>query len=90
MNGVSGESFDLFGFYRFMLATLATVYSLLRLILFIWEWRGPSAAERIGSPLLYRYLTTLLWGVRLRRFAFDFLVIAGLTLGLMLLIRAHV
>ena len=80
---------DLFEFYRFMLATVVAIYSLIKLTLFIWRWQGVQGEARIGSRLAYQYLLVLLLGVRVRRFLYEFIVMGGLIAILILLIRAH-
>jgi hypothetical protein len=81
--------FDLFGFFRFMLAVLVTAYGMIRLIFLIWRWQGISGRVRMGSPVLYRYVIVLLLRARLRRFAYELSVIGGLVVVLVLLIRLH-
>ena len=82
------QGFDLFEFYRFMLAVLVSIYSLGRLITFIWRWQV-AAEGWLGSALLHRYLVVLLLRMRFRRFAYELIVIGGLLLTLVLLIDAH-
>jgi len=81
--------FDLFEFYRFMLTVLVTVYGVVRLAVFIWQWQGAAGQARVGSAFLYRYLIVLLLRARLRRFAYEFTTIGGLAAILVLLIHLH-
>ena len=83
------RDFDLFEFYRFMLVVLLTVYSTLKLILFIWSWQGSAGETRLGSKLAYRYAISLLLGVRVHRFLYEFAVILVLSGILVLSILAH-
>jgi hypothetical protein len=80
--------FDLFEFYRFMLAVMVGIYSASRLTLIIWRWELISEGW-LSSSLLRRYVIVLLLRMRLRQFTFEFGTIAGLLLVLALLIRAH-
>ena len=83
------ESFDLFEFFRFLLASSVTVYSLVRLIQFIWHWQGIDGRSAVGSAVLYRYFMLLLIRARFRRFIMDIVEIAALTAILLLLITGH-
>ena len=83
-----GDRFDLFEFYRFVLATLAGVYSLIRLIMIIWWWQRDADAL-LGSAMARRYVTVLLFRLRFRRFVYEAVVLGGLTWVLLLLIRSH-
>jgi len=82
------QGFDLFEFYRFMLAVLVGIYGTGHLVAFIWRWQV-SADGWLGSAVLRRYLTVLLLRMRFRRFAYELAVTGGLLLTLGLLIRAH-
>ena len=86
---MNGPHFDLFEFYRYMLAVLVTVYSVVRLTLFIWRWQGAAGRARGGSEIVYRYLVVLLLRARFRRFAYELAVIGGLLLILAVLIIMH-
>ena len=84
--------FDLFGFYRFMLAVLAGTYTFIRLVSFVagvGEAIRSASRGRAGSTVMYHYLTVLLLRTRLRGFSYELVVIGGLVLILILLIRAH-
>lgn len=81
--------FDLFEFYRFMLAAMCCIYAVAKLALFIWRWRGISAMGSKRTLLLQRYVLALLLRTSLWRFVPDLLVIAGLLAVLALLLRWH-
>lgn len=81
--------FDLFEFYRFMLAILVTTYSVVKLLTVIWRWRGIYAEAGVGSAILYRYLLVLLLRARFRRFAYELTVIGGLFTVFVLLVWRH-
>lgn len=83
------QSFDLFHFYRFLLTLLVTVYGLIRLTLFIWQWQGFAGRTQGGAILLYRYFVVLLLRARFRRFLFELCTIGGLAAVLVLLILWH-
>ncbi len=83
------HGFDLFEFYRFLLAVLVCAYGTIRLIVFIWRWQGTMNAGWMGSALLRRYATVLLLRLRFRAFAYELSVIGALTLVLALLLRLH-
>lgn len=83
------SSFDPFEFFRFLLAASVTIYTLVRLIQFIWHWQGLDGSSVVGSAVLYRYFMVLLIRARFRRFALDFIEIATLSLILLLLIGKH-
>jgi len=82
------QGFDLFEFYRFMLAVLVGIYATGHLVTFIWRWQATTDGW-LGSALLRRYIVVLLLRMRFRRFAYELFVIGGLLLTLGLLIRAH-
>jgi hypothetical protein len=81
--------FDLFVFFRFLLATLVCVYGTIRLVVFVWHWQGLGQGGLVGSPLLWRYLTALVLRARLRSFVYELTVIGGLVAVLILLLRLH-
>ncbi len=83
------QHFDLFEFYRFMLAVLAGTYTTIRLLTFIWGWQGAGGQARVGSAVVYRYLVVLLLRTRIRRFVYEIMVIGGLLAVLVLLLRLH-
>ena len=83
------HGFDLFEFYRFLLAVLVCVYSTIRLITFIWRWHYAGADGWIGSALVRRYVIVLLLRLRFQRFVYEFLLIGGLATILFLLLRLH-
>lgn len=81
--------FDLFEFYRFMLAVLVTTYSVIKLLTAIWRWRGIYGEAGAGSAVLYRYLLVLLLRARSRRFAYELTIIGGLVAVFVLLVWRH-
>lgn len=83
------QPFDLFEFYRFMLAVLVTTYAVIKLLTAIWRWRGIYGEARAGSAVLYRYLLVLLLRARFRRFAYELTVIGGLVAVFVLLVWRH-
>lgn len=83
------EHFDLFAFYRFVLAALVCIYGTVRLVMFVWWWQGFGRDGPVGSAMLYRYLIVLLLRARFRRFVYEFAVIGGLVGALVLLLRLH-
>jgi len=80
---------DLFASYRALLALLVGIYTLVRLIVFIWESPlfRPQADQ--GAIVALRYVGVLLLRTRFRRFAFDLAVIAALSFVLGLLVLRH-
>jgi hypothetical protein len=83
------RDFDLFEFYRFILTVLVTTYGIIRLVMFIWHWRGAVGQARGGTAILYRYAAVLLLRARFRRFLYDAGTIGGLLAILALLIHLH-
>ena len=83
------RGFDLFEFYRFLLAVLVCTYGTIKLILFIWYWHRTGGEGWVGPALVRRYVIVLLLRLRFRRFAYEFLVIGGLAGVLVLLLRLH-
>ena len=81
--------FDLFHFYRFLLAVLMTSYALVRLVLFLARWRDLGADDPRGLGLLKRYVLVQILGIRLWRFAREGLVIGLLLALLITLITLH-
>lgn len=81
-------AFDLFGFYRFLLAVLVGCYAVIRTGLFVWHLQRDLDAA-LGSALARRYLTVLLLRMRLRGFLYELSVMGGLTYVLFLLVRLH-
>lgn len=82
-------SFDLFEFYRFLLAALLCIYGTIKLVSFIWQWQGFAAEGRGGVTLAARYLLILLLRLRFRRFALDLIEVSGLVAILAVLLRLH-
>ena len=80
--------FDLFEFYRFLLAVLVGCYCTIRLVVLIWRWES-AAGSLLGSAVLRRYVAVLLLRLRFRRFVYELSVIGGLAVVLVLLIRMH-
>lgn len=83
------EDFDLFAFFRFVLFTLVCTYGTVRLVMFIWRWRGFGEGGPVGSALLSRYLIALLLRARLGRFLYELTVIGTLAALLILSLRMH-
>jgi hypothetical protein len=83
------SSFDLFHFYRFLLALIASIYSLVQLTIFVWRWQGLAGRTQGASLVLYRYFVVLLLRARFRRFFFELSTIAGLAAVLALLVALH-
>lgn len=81
-------AFDLFGFYRFLLAVLVGCYAAIRVGIFVWHLQR-DVDDVLGSALLRRYVTVLLLRMRLRGFLYELSVIGGLTYVLFLLVRLH-
>lgn len=81
--------FDLFEFYRFVLAVLVGTYTVLRFFMFIWRWSWDVEENTPASTVLRRYFIVLMLRMRFRRFAYEFVVIGGLATVLILLIRLH-
>jgi hypothetical protein len=88
-SGAMDESFDLFAFYRWALAIVCSVYTVIRLgqtaqswLAFLWE---PTPYHRT----LRHYATVQLLRVRVRRFATELLEIVALTLVLAGLLWLH-
>ncbi len=83
------EQFDLFHFYRFLLACVVGIYCLVNTSLFVWRWAGYGTDGSSGITLLRRYVVVLLLRTPLSRFLYEFLVIGGLTAILALLLHLH-
>ena len=81
--------FDLFHFYRFLLAVLVASYALVRLALFLARWHDLGVDDPRGVGLLKRYGLLQLVRVRLWRFAREGLVIGLLLALLITLITLH-
>lgn len=79
----------LFYLFRRFLVVSAGVYALVRVIDFIWRWRGDVSESSKRKRLLYRYLEVQLWRTRLRRFWVDLLELAALGAALVWLISIH-
>lgn len=71
--------FDLFAVYRRLLLILVGTYTVIRLVLTIWRWRGATATADLPEALLRRWVESSLLRVRARRFKFDGLQLALLT-----------
>ena len=80
---------DLFDLYRFILAVLVCSYGVVRLIAFVWRWQGELSQAGGPTSRFLRYAGLLLLRLRVRRFAYDLSVVAGLFVVLVLLIRLH-
>ncbi len=81
--------FDLFEFYRYLLAVLVASYATARLITFIWRLGRVDAADPRSHVLLRRYLVVQLLRLRVGRFAWDLTVIAALLMVLVSLVLRH-
>ncbi|MFQ5413409.1 MAG: hypothetical protein ACE5E6_03025 [Phycisphaerae bacterium] len=82
-------SFDLFEFYRFILAALVSTYTIARFVAAIWWWQGLGAGGSRGGAFLRRYVVVQLLRLRVWRFAWDLATIAGLVVILVIVIRSH-
>lgn len=83
------SSFDLFGFYRFVLATLVCVYSVAHVATLIWRWQGLVSGSSGREAAVHRYVELLLLRLQLRRFLPDLIEIAALFGVLVVLLRLH-
>ncbi len=83
------ESWSLFTLYRRILFSAVSVYVLIRVSLFLWNWVVASANDSREIHVLRRYLVTLIMRSRLRRFWFDLLQIGVLVILLGTLLRMH-
>jgi len=83
------KDLDLFACYRWLLAIVCTIYTIVRLaqtaygwIVYFW-----SPAPRMG--VLRRYALVQMLRIRVRRFTLDLVQIAGLTAALFALLWLH-
>jgi len=79
----------LFHLFRRFIVVVVGVYTVVKLIDFIWRWRGRVAESSKPRQLMYRYLELQLWRTKLRRFWRDFLEIAALGAALVWLVSVH-
>ena len=81
--------FDLFDFFRFMLALVVSIYCLIRFIMWATLALRAVAGTDRTTGLLRNYLAVQLLRIRIRRFFLDLTQIAALSVLLLLLIRRH-
>jgi hypothetical protein len=79
---------QIFATYRWLLAVICTIYTLIVTWQTLRSWLLYFASGR-QSQILGRYTVALLLRVRLRRFAWELAQIGGLTAVLILLLYAH-
>jgi hypothetical protein len=80
---------DLFALYRWLLAIVVSVYTVIRLAQTVNNWVGYLWSAHPRSGTMRRYLTVQLLRIRLRRFTLDLLEIAALTAVLTVLLWLH-
>ena len=68
---------DLFVMYRWLLATVCTVYAVVCIARSLWQWLIYFAQSR-PQVVLGHYAGALLLRTRVQRFGWDFVQIAGL------------
>ena len=85
--------FDCFDFFRWVLATIVTIYATVFLLQWAWTWwvwlTRPEAGYERHFAMLRRYLMVHGLRLRLKTFGGDLLVIAGLCIVFLLLFWAH-
>lgn len=79
---------QIFATYRWLLAIICTIYTLIVTWQTLRSWLIYFASGR-EAHILGRYTVALLLRVRLRRFAWELAQIGGLTTVLILLLYAH-
>lgn len=79
---------DLFDLYRWGLATVCVVYTLVRTWQVLHQWLGYFRSSR-QAKVLGRYVMVQLLRLRFRRFAFDFIQIVVLLALLLYVVRWH-
>lgn len=80
---------SLFDLYRRLLAIVIGTYAMVRTISFVWRWQAFGRSGSRTEAILRRYVFTVLLGVRVRRFWFEFLQIGGLIAVLAYLLHLH-
>lgn len=80
---------DLFALYRWLLLIVCTVYTVIRLGQTLRHWIEFLWAPEYGRRTLRRYTAVALLRVRLGRFAWPLVQIAGLTAALGVLMILH-
>ena len=83
------RDFDLFAFYRWLLAIVCVVYTLVRLWHTLQSWAGYLWAAHPRRGTLRRYAAVQLLRIRLRRFTLDAVHIAALACGLAAVLWLH-
>ena len=79
---------QIFATYRWLLAIICTIYTLIVTGQTLRSWLLYFASGR-ETKILGRYTLALLLRIRLRRFAWELAQIGGLTVVLILLVYAH-
>ena len=80
---------ELFDLYRHMLVIVGLSYTVVRTMHAIWNWQSASAAAPRMEALARRYLVMHLLRIRVRRFVFELVQIAGLIVVLVYVIQLH-
>ncbi len=83
------REFDLFAFYRWVLAIVCTIYTIVRLGQTIHGWIVYFWAPYSYSGALRRYALVQVLRIRVRRFTLDLVQITALTAALLALIWLH-
>lgn len=81
--------FDLFAFYRWLLAIVCGIYTILRLGQTLQTWTGRLWSAHPRSRTLRRYAAVQLLRINVRRFTLDLVQIAALASGLGVLLWLH-
>lgn len=79
---------ELFDLYRWTLATVCAVYTLIQTGLALWRWLVYFGQTR-KQAVLGRYVAVQLLRLRVRRFGFELAQIAVLLVGLGLVLWCH-
>jgi hypothetical protein len=82
------RDFDLFELFRWLLAIVCTVYTVVVTWRSLLGWLAYFQSSR-ETAVLGRYTLVLLLRTRFRRFAWELVQIIGLTVALLLLLYAH-
>lgn len=80
--------FDLFEFYRFLLALLVLVHCVVKLVSFVYRWYAFDSRYR-WAPLVRRYVVVQLLRIRVRRFLFEIAQLGALAAIFILLVSRH-
>lgn len=80
----------LFHMYRRFVVVAVLVYSVIKLINFIWRWRGVTSGGRKSKRLLYRYLEVQVLRTRLWRFRKDIVQVLALAAVLMWIVSVQI